>query len=233
MNDFDQFMKKYFGVFLLSQTYLNLIYLILSFPLGLFYFIFLVTGASIGFALAILVIGVLILAAVFAASWGMVSFERVLATSLLHVKIPPMEKPSASSDGFWVRVKDYLTNPVTWKGLLYLFCRFPLGIINFSLVVSFFAALLGMIAAPFIYQWATYDLGFLVVNSLSTALLVSLIGILLVPAALHLLNFMARIQGEFARVMLGQASYEEQSPAPASMQPINPIEAEQETPSPE
>lgn len=209
MNDFDQLMKKYFEVLIRPQSYSNLLYLLLSFPLGIFYFVFLVTGLSLGFPLIILIVGIFILAAVFAATWGMAAFERGLAISLLHVKIPPMAKAGAPDAGFWQRVKDYLTNPVTWKGLLYLFCRFPLGIINFTLVVTVLAVVLAMIAAPLAYPWATYDLGFTVVNSLSDAFLVMIIGLLLAPAGLHLLNFLARLQGEFARVMLGQAGYEE------------------------
>ena len=35
---------RYFGVIVRGQTYLNLVYLALAFPLGLFYFVFLVTG---------------------------------------------------------------------------------------------------------------------------------------------------------------------------------------------
>lgn len=213
MNDFDQLMKKYFEVLIRPQSYSNLLYLLLSFPLGIFYFVFLVTGLSLGFPLIILIVGIFILAAVFAATWGMAAFERGLAISLLHVKIPPMAKAGAPDAGFWQRVKDYLTNPVTWKGLLYLFCRFPLGIINFTLVVTVLAVVLAMIAAPLAYPWATYDLGFTVVNSLSDAFLVMIIGLLLAPAGLHLLNFLARLQGEFARVMLGQAGYEEVPPS--------------------
>lgn len=217
MNDMDRWIKNYFLVVARPQTYLNLVYLLLSFPLGLFYFIFLVTGFSLGIPLVILVVGAFILAAVLAASWAMAAFERVLAISLLHVKILPMEKASASTASFWQRVKDYLTNPVTWKGMLYLFCRFPLGVINFSLVVTILAVAVGLIAAPLIYPWATYDLGFAVINSLSDSLLVMVFGLLVTPAGLHLLNFLTHVQGEFARVMLGQASFQGGPAAPVTV----------------
>ncbi len=212
MNDMDRYFKTYFGVWLQSQTYLNLAYLLLSFPLGLFYFVFLITGLSIGVPLIILLVGVLILAAVLAASWALAAFERVQAESLLRVKIPPMARPGDPNAGFWQRVRDYLTNPVTWKGLLYLVCKFPLGIINFTLVVTVVSVVLAMVAAPFIYPWATIDLGFTVVNSLTDALMLTVIGVLLAPAGLHLLNFLARIQGEFARVMLGLPAHQVSAP---------------------
>ncbi len=205
MNDFNPWIRRYFEVEIRPQTYLNLVYLLLSFPLGVLYFIFLITGVSLGLPLVFLLVGVAILAAVFAVSWQMAAFERSLAISLLHIKIPPMANEASKSDTFLQRAWNMLVNPVTWKGLLFLLCKFPLGIINFVLVISIFALVLVMIAAPFMYPWATYDLGFTVVNSLTEALLVTIIGLLLAPAGLHLLNFLTRIQGEFARVMLGQS----------------------------
>ena len=42
-----QFLAKFFGVAIRGQTYLNLIYLSLSFPLGLVYFIVLVVGFAL------------------------------------------------------------------------------------------------------------------------------------------------------------------------------------------
>ena len=62
MNSFDKTLKSYFGVVATSQSYLNLVFLTLSFPLGIFYFVFLVTGISLGMALSIIVIGLAILA---------------------------------------------------------------------------------------------------------------------------------------------------------------------------
>ena len=46
------------GVLTNSQTYKNLAYLLLSFPLGVFYFVFLITGISLGVSLAIIWIGI-------------------------------------------------------------------------------------------------------------------------------------------------------------------------------
>lgn len=205
MNSFDKTLKRYFGVVAKSQSYLNLVFLTLSFPLGIFYFVFLVTGISLGMALSIIVIGLAILAAVLLISWGMAAFERSLTISLLHVKIPPMSKPTEAPAGSLDRIKAYLVNPVTWKGLLYLLCRFPLGILNFTAVVTIVAILAALIAAPFAYRWATYDLGFMQINSLSDALLLCIAGLLIAPAGLHALNFLTRLQGEFARIMLGMA----------------------------
>jgi hypothetical protein len=79
MTTFTDYQKKFFGVIVKLETYLGLIYLFLAFPLGLSYFIFLVTGLSLGISLLIIWVGLLILLLVFAAVWGLSAFERLMA----------------------------------------------------------------------------------------------------------------------------------------------------------
>ena len=121
------FFEKFYGVFAKSATYLNLAYLYLTFPLGIAYFVFLVTGWSLGIGLAIIWIGLLVLALVFAVSWGLTAFERWLSAGLLRVDIPPMKRPTDSSAKFWERLKAWFSNPVTWKGNALLADQIPLG----------------------------------------------------------------------------------------------------------
>src|SRR3954451_24411457 len=72
------------------RTYTNLLYLLLAFPLGLAYFIFLIVGLSLGFGLTLIWIGLPLLALVFAGSWAFTAFERQAAILLLGAEIPPM-----------------------------------------------------------------------------------------------------------------------------------------------
>ncbi len=60
-----------FGVYFRPQTYLNLLYLLLAFPLGLAYFVFLVTGLSLGFGLIITLAGIPILVLMLVAIWAL------------------------------------------------------------------------------------------------------------------------------------------------------------------
>ena len=53
---------SFLGVLIDPQSYVNILYLLLSFPLGIAYFVFLVTGISLGFGLLIIWVGVPILA---------------------------------------------------------------------------------------------------------------------------------------------------------------------------
>ena len=70
------------------QTLRNVLYLLLSFPLGLIYFVFVVVGLSLGLGTLIIWIGAFILLGVFLAVRGFTAFERKLASSLLQTTIP-------------------------------------------------------------------------------------------------------------------------------------------------
>ena len=117
MNETTGIVRKFFGVVAQEETYLNLIYLLLAFPLGTVYFTFLVTGLSLGIGLLIVWIGVPILLAVLAASWGVAIFERMLAISLLQEDVPPMSREEEVGKSAWERLKAHLANRVTWSSL--------------------------------------------------------------------------------------------------------------------
>ena len=58
MNESTTGLKRLFGVVTNPQSYLNIVYLLLAFPLGTFYFVFLVTGLSLGAGLSITLLGI-------------------------------------------------------------------------------------------------------------------------------------------------------------------------------
>ena len=207
MNETTGFLKKYFGVVAHEETYLNLIYLLLAFPLGTVYFVFLVTGISVGIGTAIIWIGVPILLAVFAASWGLAMFERLLAEVLLREDIPPMSRQEDAERSAWERLKAHLGNRVTWTSLVYLFLKFPIATLFFSIAVAVVATAVGMLIMPFIYTYMNYPSwwGIWKIDTLGEALIATVLALLLVgPISLHITNFLAWVSGTFARVMLGR-----------------------------
>ena len=202
MHDLSKLANRFFRVVIRKQSYLNVLYLLLSFPLGLTYFVFLVVGLSLGIGLAILWIGFIVLALVFGAWIGFMAFERVLTNAMLGEKIPPIRRPAPLNSGLWQRFKVLLTSRTTWLGFVYLLIKFPLGIFSFTVIVTFFASSLALVSSPLIYRFVVIDLGFLVVSNLGEAFLASLFGLLLWPVSLHLCNWIAWASGRFARVML-------------------------------
>lgn len=205
MNERTNSMKQFFGVVTRGETYLNIIYLLLAFPLGTAYFVFLVTGLLLGLSLLIVWVGIPILLLMLAAWWGLVAFERQLAIWLLHVDIPPMSRETVSGQGAWVRLKAHLNNPVTWKGLAYLFARFPLGILSF--VVSFTLIVLtgALLFAPltytdpesqlYVFSWQ--------IDTLNEAVICSIVGFSVGIISMHIMNCLAFVSGRFASLMLG------------------------------
>ena len=61
--------KTAIRAFVRGQTYLNIAYLLLAFPLGLVYFGFLAIGLAVGFALVLALVGIPILLLVHLVAW--------------------------------------------------------------------------------------------------------------------------------------------------------------------
>ena len=84
----DSMLGRFFGVVVRPRTWLNVLFQVLAFPLGLFYFIFLVTGSLWASASSIIWVGIPILLVVAGAWWLFGAFERVQAKYLLGADVP-------------------------------------------------------------------------------------------------------------------------------------------------
>jgi two-component system, OmpR family, phosphate regulon sensor histidine kinase PhoR len=109
-----------------KQTCVNLLYLLVSFPLGICYVAFLLLGLAITLNTSVM-LGVVILLLMIFIWWRLAGFERNLAMRWLHVEISPMAPPRKEGLNRSERFRAHLTNPVTWKSLAYLFVKFPFG----------------------------------------------------------------------------------------------------------
>lgn len=181
-----------------KQTYMNILYLLFSFPLGTAYFIFLVTGLSFGLGTLLAWIGIPVLLLIFLAWWEVAAFERQMAIWLLGIEISPMSPESFSDVSLSERFLQRVKSPVTWKALLFLLVKFPLGIFSLVLMVTLFALSVGMLFAPVLYVFGTSD-----ISSFHGALFISIAGVLVGFISLHVLNLLAAISGNFAKLMLG------------------------------
>ena len=211
MNNPNQTIGRFFKVIGSGQAYLNLLYLLATFPLGVFYFIFLVSGLAAGISLSIIWVGIPILLLVGVGCWVLASFERSVAIHWLKEDVPPMAYPSNEGTDIWTRFKEYLANPVTWKSLLYLFLKFPLGISTFVVLITLISLTLAFLTMPFTYEFLQYfpegiSFGASVpvwyIDSMNDALLGALIGLILWPVTLHVTNGLAWVHAKFAKVML-------------------------------
>lgn len=224
MRTVGQYLSSFLGVGLKSQTWLNLLFLLLALPFGIIYFTLIFTGISVGLTLIIVWVGILILALTISMWYGFAALERKMAIGLLRENIPPMSKPETTDQNILQKFFKLLGNSVTWKSLVYLMLKLPIGLISFSAVIALGTTSLALVLMPFIYIWAqtsinlsisTLPIHFNGINTLPEALLASLIGILLGVVSLHLFNGIAWVTGKFAKVMLG-------NPVPVPPEPIRP-----------
>jgi signal transduction histidine kinase len=205
-----------------KQTYVNLLYLLVSFPLGIFYIVFFLIALASIFNTSV-ILGVPVLLLVIFIWWRLSRFERNLAMRWLHVEISPMEPTRKEGLNRWERFRAHLTNVVTWKSLAYLFVKFPLGIISFVVILNMFvltlgfticSLIIGLFVMPFLYlfralrrrsQWreARASGEGVHVDGVRMYLLLSITGFGFALIAFHVLNALAYVSGQFARVMLG------------------------------
>jgi signal transduction histidine kinase len=196
--------SRFGGVVTRGQTWLNLGYNVLAFPTGLAYFIVLVVGVSLGVGLAILIVGLGILLATLAAWRSMAALERGLARGMLGVPIPP----AADRRDLPVleRVQRWLRDPVTWKSLVFVALKFPLGIVSFAAVVALGWFALVLLFSPLIVLATTVTIFGWIVTSPAQALPLFVLGIPAVLLVLHLSNGLGWLWALFARVMLGPST---------------------------
>lgn len=202
-HSFADSLGPFFGVVVRGRTYLNAVYNLLAFPLGVGYFVFLVVGLSLGFGLLIIWVGVIVLAGVLLLSWGLSAFERQQAILLLGATIGPMGSKPAEKSPVTAWMKAFLGNRVTWTGPIFLFLKFPLGLFSFVFAIVSLSISFSLVLAPIYYYWSPLDFLWWYVDTLPEALVCSLIGILVFILSLHALNGLAWIWRELASLMLG------------------------------
>lgn len=203
------------GVLWERQTYHNLVYLLLSFVLGTGYFVFLVTGLSVGVGLTAVWVGVPILMLVAAAWWKLAAFERRMAGNLLGLSIvPPAPRPTNVS--FLRRCSTHLRDSMTWKSLLYLLAKFPLGIMSFVMCTTLLSASLSLLAVPIVYQFVDITVGPFPVDDPVRAVFFGVVGAFIGVWSLHGLNAWSRFCGSVASKLLSSPAQPSSPAEPAS-----------------
>jgi len=198
--------KRFLHVLIEPRSYLNALYLLTAFPLGLAYFIVLIGGAITGALVAGIIIGLLFLLAVLVAAWGFALFERELTIHLLGMDVPPLSLPNAELVSPWRMLVRHLRQSTTWRSMGYLIVKLPFGI--FATSVTFV-----LLVPPIV------GIMYPLLNLLGNGPFPESIGLLIVPGipavlglavALHGLNLIGRIWGRFAADMLGVSDEQRQ-----------------------
>lgn len=206
-------LRRFVAVPLRPQTYRNLAYLALAFPLGLAYFVGATVGLSLGAGLLITWFGLPILVVTLAGATLVAGFEARLAHGLLGVDVAlpealrgfdPADAVVVPGDGVLASIKRLLVAPTTWTSLLLVLLKFAFGVVAFTALATAASVAASAIAAPLLYDdpYATYRFGSVVIDTFPRALAVGVGGVLLTLSALHLLNALARLGGVLTASLL-------------------------------
>ncbi len=209
----------FFGVVGRARSYLNLLYLLISFPLGAFYFTFLMTGIALSLGLAIILIGLFVLIFVLAATRVLGAWERSLSCRMLGVDIPRAPTTPVTWRRPLQALETAFTDAETWKSFAFLLLKFPLGIVSFVIVVVFVATSLSFLASALAFGFAPATFMIWHVDSVDVALIMLALGLLLIILSLHVFNGMAAVWRALAVALLhpGEAAIEA---PPAHSRPI-------------
>jgi signal transduction histidine kinase len=189
-----------------KRAWEEVLFLLCGVPLGILWFVVLVTGWSLTLGLAItpfVVPNLLVMAAVIrGASW----VETALARSLLHVAAYPPREPLVRQS-LWRKTFGWLADPAMWRAQFYLLFRAVAGFAIGNLLVVCFALSLGGLAAPF-YYWALHggiDLGFWRVDTLPQALVLVPAGAAGFVIAMLLTRLLSQLNRDVVRGLFEQS----------------------------
>ncbi|MFD1588448.1 sensor domain-containing protein [Halorientalis brevis] len=191
-----------------AQTYKNLLYLVLTFPLGLAYFVIVVVGFALGLGLSVLLVGLGILLATGIGLRVIASFERRLANTLLGTEITAPTDVEQTTDGLIETVTAYFEASSTWRGLGFVLLKFWLGILSLILLITFLGTAIELTLLPLFTDGVlnVQVVGWRVAHSFQTPtqrLLAVPGGVVLGIVAVHILNAYARTNASIAVSLLG------------------------------
>ncbi|MFC6720045.1 sensor domain-containing protein [Halobacteriaceae bacterium SHR40] len=141
---------RLFGVTTDRESYRSLAYLLLRFPIGVAYFTTFVTGLVLGLALIPLGVGVPLLVIVLGVAdhAGLVEaglLRRVLGRDVSWEPIDPNQLP------VWQYLKTVATDGRSYLLFVYCLATFWIGIISFTLLVTWFSFSVVYLVAPLVF----------------------------------------------------------------------------------
>jgi len=206
---------SFFGVYGNAKTYTSLVYLLLTFPLGIAFFVYAITGFSVSLGLIFTFVGIFL---VYIFLWSLpriMNIMGLLTDWLVGIKMPEKVYKPYYEGTLLRKALNSLGDSRIWKTLLYfLFPAMPFGIAAFTIVVTLLSVSLGAISFPIVYvveifrgnyfewvyfvfdNWAPTWLKFVLL------ILIPIVGFFLLTATLHLTNTLALAHGRMVRGIL-------------------------------
>lgn len=208
---------RFFGVVAEPRTYAALFYMLLSLATGIFYFTWVVAGASMSAGFAVLIIGIPFVILFFGSVRVLSLVEGRLVEVMLGERMPRRPLYSGRGKPWMERIKDMFVDPRTWGTLLYFLLMLPLGITYFTVAVTLLSVSVAFVATPFVVwfgdvatdmrlgSWGIPVIdGQGIVSSLQGWELPLMLvgGVLLLFVTLHLARGIGHLHGQLAKHLL-------------------------------
>ncbi|MEO6221605.1 MAG: sensor domain-containing protein [Vicinamibacterales bacterium] len=189
---------------LVSSTWFALVHLLLNLPLGIAYFVALVTSVSLGTGLFITLIGIPILIGTGWMVRTLGNIERARMNGFLGTSLRNPYRHAAPETGWIARLLSIGKDPATWRDFLFLMLRLPMGIFTFTVTVATWAAAGGLLSSPIAYWFGVFRLQFgdWLFDGPLAVMLATLGGVLMTVLAFGVTRGLARLEGVLASALL-------------------------------
>jgi uncharacterized membrane protein len=208
--------KRFFGVYLDPRAYTSIFYMLLALATGILYFTIVVTGLSLSFGFAILIIGIPFFLAFIGVTRVIALGEGRLLEAVTGERMPRRPVHPGPPAGWLPRIGEMLTDVRTWTTLLYMLLMLPLGIVYFTVTVTGLAVGLAFTSLPLLVvaRWLGWDANAtfsddvhiggwaLSDHSMVSALLLGALGVLIVTLLMHAARAIGRGHAHLAKSLL-------------------------------
>jgi len=207
--------KRFFGVYLDPRTYTSIFYMLLALATGILYFTIVVTGLSLSFGFAVLIIGIPFFLAFIGITRVIALGEGRLLEAVTGERMPRRPVHPGPPAGWLKRIGEMLADARTWTTLLYMLLMLPLGIVYFTVAVTGLAVGLAFSSLPVLVLarwlgWANVTfsddlhIGFWTVSeySMVSALFLGALGVLILTLLMHAARGIGRGHAHLAKALL-------------------------------
>jgi len=197
---------RFFGVYIDPLAWGALLYMLIAFVTGVFYFTWAVTGVSLSISLLIFIFGFPVALLFLLSVRGLVLVEGRLVEALLGIRMPRRPLFSHSDMKWFDRLKALVSDKATWLMLIYMLIQFALGTVYFVVLVTVLSISLAFMALPFIqlfsdipvFNWGDGS----VYLSYWQLTLFSIGGFLLWTIFMHIARGVGQLHGKMAKWLL-------------------------------
>ena len=197
---------NFFGVYTDTRAWGSLLYMLIAFVTGIFYFTWAIMGLSLSVSFSIFIFGLPVALLFLLSVQGLALLEGRIVEALLGVRMPRRPLFTQTRLKWLERLKLLVLDKHTWLSILYMIVQFVFGTIYFVLVVTILSFSLSFIAIPFLQE--ILGMGAIMNNDIRYYLptwsypLLIFGGVLLWTAFMNIARGIGQLHGRLAKSML-------------------------------